>query len=202
MRILAIGAHPDDLELGAAGTLAKSVKENHDVRFLVLTFGEEGGGRKETRRKEAIESATLLGVQHVFFGGIPDRKVSEGTETIDIIEKIVNEFKPDRVFTHSSGDRHQDHRNASKATFSAARKVPDLLCYESPLTGPYPSFNPQAFCDITSVFELKKEVIGCYKSQHQKAHLKAFALEGLARFRGLQTGVMYAEAFEIGRVRI
>jgi LmbE family N-acetylglucosaminyl deacetylase len=202
MRILAIGAHPDDLELGAGGTIARNVKNNHDVRFLILTFGETGGGRPEVRRKEAIESAALLGVRQVLFAGIPDRNVSEGIETIDKIEEVVNAFKPDRVLTHSLSDRHQDHRNASKATFSAARKVNDILCYESPLTGPYPSFSPQAFCDITGFFELKKKAIDCFRSQRSKEALKAVALEGLARFRGFQAGVMYAEAFEIGRIRI
>lgn len=200
MRILAIGAHPDDIELGAAGTIIKHVRKHCEVYFLILTFGEEGGGRVEIRKKEGIESAKLLGVKNISFAGIPDRTVSEGIETISKIEEVVNTFRPHRVYTHTLNDRHQDHRNAAKATLSAARKVRDILCYESPLV--YPTFNPQAFSDITDLIELKKKAISCFKSQRQKEVLKVEAIEGLARFRGFQAGVKYAEAFEVGRINI
>lgn len=200
MRLLAIGAHPDDIELGVAGTIAKHVRKNCDVYFLILTFGEKGGECADIRKKEAIKSARLLGVKNISFAKIPDRTVSEGIETISKIEEVVNSFNPHRVYTHSLNDRHQDHRNAAKATFSAARKVHDILCYESPLV--YPTFNPQAFSDITDLIELKTKAISCFKSQCQKEALKAEATQGLARFRGFQAGVKYAEAFEVGRMSI
>jgi len=198
MRILAVGAHPDDIELGAGGTIARHVLEKDEVLFLVLSFGEKGGNKSE-RTSEAEVSARTLRVRRVKFAGLPDTEISDGIETILSIESTINEWKPMRVYTHCTKDTHQDHRNAAHATISAARKVPEIYSYESPLT--HPNFTPQYFVDIADTIALKIAALRNFSSQARanRKYVKAMAVEGLARFRGFQAGVEYAEAFEVVR---
>lgn len=149
------------------------------------------------RMKEALASAETLNVKKAEFAGLPDTGLSEGLETILSIEATINKLKPQRVYTHCIKDTHQDHRNTAHATISAARKVPEIYSYESPLT--HPNFNPQHFVDITNVMHLKIKALKNFGSQGKKDYIKAVAVEGLAKFRGFQAGVRYAEAFEVVR---
>ncbi|MEM2507017.1 MAG: PIG-L deacetylase family protein [Nitrososphaeria archaeon] len=197
MKVLAVGAHPDDIELGAGGTIARHVLEGDDVYFLILTYGEQSG-EKEERKKEAIESAKVLKVNSVYFCGIPDTKVTDGIETIMAIENLINEIKPQRVYTQCHKDRHQDHRNTALATYSAARRVPEILAYESPDS--YPNFSPQYYVQIADTIKQKILALKKYRSQQNKRYFEVNAIKGLAQFRGYQIGVPYAEAFEVIRV--
>lgn len=196
MRVLAIGAHPDDIELGAGGTIARHVINRDEVVFLILSYGEKTA-KKSMRKKEAILSANKLGVKTVKFAGFADTMIPNSIETILAIENIIKKYRPERVYTHCVKDTHQDHRAAAYTSISAARKVPELFSYESPLV--HPNFNPQYFIDISDTINLKVECLKCYKSQGSREYLKAEAIEGLAKFRGFQAGVLYAEAFEVIR---
>jgi len=201
IKVLAVGAHPDDIELGAGGTIARHVEEGDIVQFIILTYGEQSA-RKEIRKREALESAKTLNVPSVNFAGIPDTMVTEGIETILKIERLVKSFQPDRVYTHGTKDTHQDHRNTALATFSATRAVPEVFSFESPDT--FPSFNPQYYVRITDTLSRKIKALQKFHSQRNKKYLEAEAIKGLAQFRGYQVGryhlkVEYAEAFEVIR---
>jgi LmbE family N-acetylglucosaminyl deacetylase len=199
MKVLAVGAHPDDIELGAGGTIARHVKTGDEIHFLVLTSGEQSE-TKIKREREAKRSARILKVKSIRFGGIPDTKVTDGIETIMVIENVINEIHPDIVYTQCAKDRHQDHRNAALATFSAARKVAQIFSYESPDS--YPNFVPQYYVQITDTISLKTLALKQYHSQQNKRFFEASAIKGLAQFRGYQIGVPYAEAFEVIRMII
>lgn len=196
-KILAVGAHPDDIELGAGGTVARHAMDGDEVHFLILTYGEQSGDKQE-RKKEALESAKILNVKSVTFGEIPDTKVTDGIETIIIIENLIDKIKPDRVYTQCAKDRHQDHRNAAFATLSAARRVSEVFSYESP--DAYPNFSPQYYVKITDTISQKIEALKKYRSQNNKNYLEEEAIKGLAQFRGYQIGIEYAEAFELVRL--
>jgi len=210
MKILAVGAHPDDVELGCGATLALFKKKGHRVYILVLTRGEASGDPK-VREKECRLAAKTIGVDNIFFGNLRDTKITDGVETIMEIENIVDLVKADVVFAHSSKDGHQDHRNAGLAALSAARNVKKVLLYESPAA--LKEFCPQVFVDITSTFYIKMEALKAFGSQASKVYFKgqhytdedrkfpyvSNAVEGLARFRGFQGGVTLAEAFEVGK---
>lgn len=201
MRVLAIGAHPDDIELGVGGTIARHTREGDEVFFLILTLGEKSGN-KEVRRKEALESADVLKVKSVGFAEIPDTMVTEGIETILKIEDVIKRVNPDRVYAHCTKDTHQDHRNAAFATFSAAREVPEVFSFESPDT--FPSFNPQYYVRITDTIDQKIAALKKFNSQCNKKYFEAEAIKGLAQFRGYQVGryrlkMEYSEAFEVIR---
>ena len=198
--VLAVGAHPDDIELGCAGTLGLHKMNGDKVYLLVLTKGE-ASGNPEVRETECGKAAEILGVDGLFFGGIEDTKVHDGRETIDVIEKFFDKIRPDIVYAPSHKDTHQDHRNTGNAALSACRRCKMILLYEGAST--QRNFYPQVFVDIKKTFELKKQAMGFFGSQlnNQGAGypLAARAIEGLAKYRGYQAGVDAAEAFEVGR---
>jgi LmbE family N-acetylglucosaminyl deacetylase len=198
--VLAVGAHPDDIELGCGGALALHKLKGDKVYLLVVTRGEASGDG-EVRERECRESAKILGVDGLSFGGIEDTKIDDGRVTIDAIEKVVDEIKPDIVYAPACKDTHQDHRNVGHATLSACRHCRIILMYEGAST--QRDFTPQVFVDLTNVFELKMKVVRLFGSQvnnHNGIYKAAVkAIEGLAKFRGYQAGVDVAEAFEVGK---
>ena len=210
MRILAVGAHPDDVELGCGATLALFKRKGHEVYVLVLTKGEASGD-PTVREKECEQSARAIGVDKLFFGDLRDTKISDGVETIMEIERFISQISPDIVFGHSYKDGHQDHRNTGMATLSAARNAKKVLLYESPAA--LRDFCPQLFVDATSTFDIKLKALEAFGSQASKVYFRgnnshgeerkfpfvSNAVEGLARFRGFQAGVELAEAFEVGK---
>jgi LmbE family N-acetylglucosaminyl deacetylase len=113
------------------------------------------------------------------------------------IEHIVNQVRPNRIYTHNIDDIHQDHRNVAKATISASRKSSGILCYETPKST---VFSPQYFVDISDVIDVKTEAIRCFVSQSNKEYMKINAIKGLASYRGYIVGVKYAEAFSVVRL--
>jgi len=197
--VLAVGAHPDDTELGCAGTLALHKLNGDKVYLLVLTKGEASGDI-EVRERECKRAAEILGVDSLFFGGLEDTRVHDGRESIDIIEKIIDKVKPDIIYAPTPKDTHQDHRNTGYATMSAGRRCKMILLYEGAST--QSNFFPQVFVDIKKTFELKKEATRVFGSQlnHRGGYSSAVkGIEGLAKYRGYQAGLDVAEAFEVGR---
>ncbi len=197
MRILGIAAHPDDIELGCAGSLAKHVNRGDEVALLILSKGEASDDGT-VRVSETIEAAKILGITNIFFSEIPDTRIFDNVKkAIDVIEEFVEKFKPDRVYTNSDKDRHQDHIGTSIATKAACRNLSQVFAYETPST--LANFSPQGFVDISTTIESKIKAIKSHKSQKYKHYMKAEAILGLAKFRGLQAGLSAAEAFEIYR---
>jgi len=165
-----------------------------------LTKGEASGD-VEVREKECRRAADILGVDGLFFGGLEDTNVHDGRETIDVIEKVIDEVKPDVIYAPTHKDTHQDHRNTGYATLSAGRRCKMILLYEGAST--QRDFAPQVFVNIEKTFELKKKVTRVFGSQlnnHRGGYgLAVKGIEGLAKYRGYQAGVDVAEAFEVGK---
>ncbi|MFX0132854.1 MAG: PIG-L deacetylase family protein [Candidatus Hodarchaeota archaeon] len=204
VNVLAIGAHPDDIELGCSATLLRHKKLGAKIYLLVLTKGEASGDPEE-RSQECMKSAKLIGAEDIFFGGLMDTKVHDGVETILTIERIINIMKPDIIYTHSYKDTHQDHRNTSYATLAAGRRSNKIFMYESPTT--LMEFSPQVFVDISDELEQKKKIMSLFLSQNDKSWMSrrragTMAIEGLAAYRGFQARVHAAEAFEVGKLVI
>jgi LmbE family N-acetylglucosaminyl deacetylase len=198
--VLAVGAHPDDIELGCAGTLALHKMNGDKVYLLVLTRGEASGDA-EVREEECKKAAKTLDVDRLFFGELKDTRVHDGRDTIDVIERVVNEVKPDIIYAPACKDTHQDHRNTGYAAMSAGRRCKMMLLYEGAST--QRDFFPQVFVDIKKSFESKLKITRVFGSQVSNDHgqySKAVkAIEGLAKYRGYQAGVEVAEAFEVGK---
>lgn len=198
MNILAIGAHPDDIELGCFGTLALHHNKGDKIFGITMTNGERGGNPKE-RKKESKKTAKLIDM-NLYFGNFPDGKLRSDVSTISYIEKIIKEHNVDIIYTQTIHDRHQDHRNVAKATISASRFVKEVYSYETPSS--VVPFFPQVFVDISKTIDLKEKAISLHKTQTKKYYMEVESLKGLAKYRAFQSGQnnTYCEAFEVIRI--
>ena len=207
--VLAIGAHPDDIEFGCFGTLKKHKDQGDDVTLLVMTQSDvkDAHTGKVTRdsiisQKEATEAAEILEAD-LILGPFQDTKVPFNSESVKFIENIIKEKNINWVYTHWAGDTHQDHINTLNATMAAARLVKNVLCYEQvPLprmATTYPVAN--YYVDITDYINFKLKGCQCHESQINKFKEHGFNMldnvTTLAKFRGNQCSLKYAEAFNV-----
>jgi len=183
MVVLAIGAHPDDIEFGCFGTLARLSKET-SLHLIILSAGELSGP-KNRRLKECRQSANVLGAKFTCLD-YPDGNIPVNVEIIDKLRFYVRKIAPQIVFTLYPNDTHQDHRNASKVAISSCLNVNELMFYEGPSTEM--DFHPNVFYDITDYFNLKEKGLNCHKTQKKKPYLNLAAIRGLARYRAYQCG--------------
>jgi len=204
VKILALGAHPDDIEFGCGGTLLRFSRTGHEVYMYVATCGELGGD-SETRKVEQEAAVMYGGVRDIFWGGYHDTQIPLSKELISSIEDVLKQVRPDYIFVHYEEDTHQDHRTLAKATLSATRYVPNFLFYEGPTTV---NFSPNAYVDIDGVIGDKVTLLKKHESQVGKVipgmpelSIVDFA-ESTARFRGIQGRMKTAEAFKSLRLFI
>ncbi|HRR08939.1 MAG: PIG-L family deacetylase [Bacteroidetes Order II. Incertae sedis bacterium] len=194
--VLAIGAHPDDVEIGCGGTLLRHKAAGDRVVILTLTGGEFGG-RKSLRVIESEKAASVLGAE-LFMGELRDTQVSEGPETISIIESTIRVIQPTHVYTHTPNDAHQDHRNCYRATIVAARGIPNLYCYQAPSTTI--DFRPTMFIEVGRFMDGKIKAINAYHTQTAiRAYLKEDLIMATARYWGRFSGYGYSEPMEVVR---
>jgi len=196
MRILAIGAHPDDIEFGCGGTLSKYARQGHDVSILVMTDGSGGTDDGLVRRREQEAAAQILRVSRLHWGEYPDTAIPLDRHCIQRVEQVIRNVQPDFIFVHSGDDTHQDHRHLSVATITATRYTRNVLFYEGPTTQ---NFSPSVFVDIGSVLEDKIAALQTHASQVTKTNIQGLNILDIARssahFRGIQGRVRDAEGF-------
>ena len=194
--VLAIGAHPDDVEVGAGGIVLGHVAQGHEVSVLVLTGGDVAGIPAE-RAREAARAAELMGVR-LFHVNLADASVSEGGSTIGEITRVIEEVNPDTIYTHSAQDLNQDHRNAHHATLVAAARVPRIFCYQSPSATV--DFRPSRFVSVDEFMDRKLAVIRSYTSQvKQRRYLDAELLRATSRYWSRYGSSRFAEPLEVAR---
>ena len=200
MNVLAIGAHPDDIEFGCGGTLLKYSLSGHSIFLLVLTKGNIGGDPL-VRSREQENAASFLGAREVFWGGFNDTELVDNRETILKIEEVLHKVSPDVVLLNYHDDVHQDHRATAQAGISASRYVREVLFYEVPTTQ---HFDPDIFVDIMDVLERKIELMKKHASQVDRTRVNNLTIiesvQSCANFRGYQGRVKFAEGFKALRV--
>ena len=124
-RVLFIGAHPDDIEINAGGTVAEMLYKGHEVGFVICSHT-----LASIRGMEAVNSSVFLGGPKMWFLGLQEPNVHHNfKELVTGIEKVVHLFDPDTVFTHYHADTHQDHETVCKATMASTRFVPSIYMY-------------------------------------------------------------------------
>jgi len=218
MNVLAVGCHPDDIEVACAGTLLRCIKRGDRVVMCHVTNGSMGhkvimpGELIEMRRGEALRSGALIGAE-VLTCGVGDLLVyADIKEQRDLVVDVIRRARPDVIITHSPNDYMPDHVAVSKLVFDASftatlphyeteheytENLPPLY-YMDTLAGL--NFQPTEYVDITDEMDKKIEMLECHVSQmkwmrdHDKIDFAEF-VTSCARFRGLQSGVRYAEAF-------
>ncbi|RRD49148.1 PIG-L deacetylase family protein [Arachnia propionica] len=196
--VLAIGAHPDDLELACSGTLARLVDHGHRVHALVMTHGAIGGD-PSIRPDEARDGARFLGLTSCDLHDLPDTHLAESSHTmVSLIEAAIARHNPHLILTHSANDQHQDHVAVHWATRRAARNHPAIICYESPSATP--AFCPHAYVDVSGYLDTKQMAVELHKDQSAKPYMANSVLQGMATFRGRQGRMDDAEGFEVIRL--
>ena len=219
LRILAIGAHPDDLELNFAGTLALYAAEGHEVTMAVFTCGNMGDAHvspdelEAIRHGEAQAAAAVIGAK-LLWPGVTDELVFPDEVQRHLMIDLLREADPDVILTHTPNDYHPDHRYVSQLVFDSyfQKGLPHIpgqtrpacrfghaqVYYMDNLAGI--GFLPTEYVDITPVIEIKRRMLGCHQSQVRA--MRELAGDDLlelmlipARFRGLAAGCRYAEGF-------
>lgn len=197
MNVLAFGAHPDDLEIGMGGTLAKlGANDQNNVVGIVATLSSN----EETRRVESYKAAEILGIK-IELLEIDFHSLFSSREIVKIIDSLIQKYSPDLIFTHWNHDSHQDHNALTDAVIAASRKNKcSLYMYEQTLPGGIvpESFRAQVFVDITDFIEQKIDSVDAHQSQIVKNNKWWLdGIRGRAMYRGNQIGVKYGEAFEV-----
>ncbi|MGD0219680.1 MAG: PIG-L deacetylase family protein [Acidimicrobiales bacterium] len=196
MRVLAIGAHPDDVEFGCGGTLLRHRLAGDAVTLLVMTTGERGPDA-EMRIREQEQAASVLGAA-LCWGGFVDGAVPVDGDAVGVIEHVISAVAPVVIYTHAPQDTHQDHRATSAAALAAARRISRVLCFESPSSI---GFSPTVYVDIAGLLEAKLDLLRTHMSQVLRlgSLVDLEAAESQARYRGFAARVREAEAFESHR---
>jgi N-acetylglucosamine malate deacetylase 1 len=205
LSVIAFGAHPDDLEIGMGGTLAKLASLGYDVNLVIATLPNfVKTDIKEERRKEATMSAKILGCKSPQFLDLSPDEITIGRKFVTMIDEIINKHKPEAVFTQWIGDSHQDHQALTRAVIAASRDSNNLFMYETTIPGGLTenAFRPQLYIDITETLEVKSNALDCFHSQKNNrcGNLWIDAVVGRCSYRGYQMNVKYAEAFEVVKV--
>lgn len=223
--VLVIAAHPDDEVLGCGGTMAKHVMVGDQVFSVILAEGLTS--REKVRNREqhsedfsilhssARKANEILGVKELKLLDFPDNRMDsiDRLDIVKVIEDIVNEVKPNIIYTHHIGDVNIDHRRIHEAVLTAVRPIPgnhvveELLYFETASStewmtpGSAPAFTPNWYVSIETTLKLKLEALEAYEFEMREwPHARSIkALDYLAKWRGANIGVEAAEAFMLGR---
>ncbi len=223
--ILAIGAHPDDVELGCGGTLLKHIHQGKKVGIIDLTRGELGTrGTAETRDQEAADAKAIMGLHARENLGFRDGFFQNDEEHQIELIKMLRKYKPDVVLANAIVDRHPDHAKGAKLAYDACflsglPKIETTLddksqeAWRPKALYHYTQFRyiePDFVVDISDFFEKKMEAVKAYKTQFfdpESDEPDTFIsgrdffsfLESTYITYGKPLGVKYAEGFTINR---
>jgi LmbE family N-acetylglucosaminyl deacetylase len=185
MRVIAIGAHPDDVEFGMGGTLAKHKDKKDDTHIILCTLGGVSGDPQQ-RKQEAQRAASILGTEGFTILDYPVSGLNKkpDAEFVRMIRQLIVDLEPVRIYTHTAYDYHQVHVALNTAVCYAAKKenVEQLLFFET-ISSTTPEFRPNAFVDITDYIDLKIKSVQEHKSQSHKFYLQPNVIRSLANTR-------------------
>lgn len=220
-KILVIAAHPDDEIYGMGGTIARLKDEGNELHLLIVTDGSTAQYRDKAdideiikaKKKETEKAASIVGFSSVHYGKLPDMRldITEHIEVNKVIEDIINEIKPDTVFTHFWGDVNLDHRCIYQSTIVATRpvfgqSVKEVYCYSVPSSTEWQpkiseQFAPNYFVDISKYVQQKYAAIEAYETElrdfpHPRS-VETVSVQDKAS--GLRIGLSAAEEFVVLR---
>ena len=211
MSILFIGAHPDDIELGCAGSICYFIEKKYNVYCYHLTNGEYSDlNDKSIRTFDEVYDTTkkslgILGVKedNIFYSNTPATELKVSKKSISELQKFILNKKIDTIFTHPNPDTyHQDHRAAHNISMASARRyVNNIFLFEIMFSFASGLMIPNYYIDISKYIEKKKETLQTHKTEYEKYGKEKWIESNvsLAKFRGIQVGILYAEAFHVMR---
>jgi len=201
LKVVCVGAHPDDPESGCGGTLARYAALGHAVTIVYLTRGERGIDGKSLdeaariRTAECEAACRIIGAKPAFFGQI-DGATEVTRAQVDAMQRLLAAQSPDVLFTHWPVDTHMDHQVASMLTIRAwmSLKTPVLYFFEVDTGSQTEGFFPNTYVDVSPVLDQKKRSLFAHISQDGQGIWREHH-EVMARWRGREAGVAAAEAF-------
>lgn len=212
--ILVIAAHPDDEVLGAGGTILKHIKNKDKVTLVILSEGETSRGNQTNtikRLNQARKVSQLLGINNLYLEKLPDNEFDRISllTIVKTLEKFLYSIRPNIIYTHNISDLNIDHQITAKSVITACRPQPQffvkkILSFEILSSTEWQfagSFCPNEFVNITDYIEKKIRLVKIYEDEVRK-YPHPRSLEGikiLAKYRGMQVGYHFAEAFQIIR---
>jgi LmbE family N-acetylglucosaminyl deacetylase len=217
--VLVVVAHTDDETLGCGGTIVRHVQNGDKVYGLSMTDGvgargAEDGDEVKKRVQASIKASRILGLEWLEGGSFQDNAMDTVglLDVTKVIERAKTLAKPTMIYTHSSADLNIDHRIVSQATLTAFRPQPNEVWEEirtfevasstdyghKSMTG---EFTPNLYIEISEIWQTKLAALKEYGIEMRNSpHARSIeGLENLAKYRGSQVGLPYAEAFEVIR---
>jgi LmbE family N-acetylglucosaminyl deacetylase len=198
--VLAIGAHPDDIELGIGGTVALLAQSGARVVMAVCSVPAD----YDTRVAEARAGAKLLGAELriLMEGGCKRVEDVKHYQLVGMIDEVVKELSPAGVLTHGPTDFHRDHVTVYDASTASQRLSGfDFYSYLPTMCRPVPvPFQPRAYVDISSTIELKIQAIAAHESQFRSRGIAYEMYRDISRINGRMAGVQYAEGLDVNRI--
>jgi LmbE family N-acetylglucosaminyl deacetylase len=223
VKVLVIAAHPDDEILGCGGTTARLAAEGHELTFAILGEGMTSRHAQrshadvkdlETLHRQAHAAAAKVGVKNVILHKLPDNRLDTVPllDVVKLVEGLIEQVKPEVIYTHHAGDLNVDHGIIHRAVLTATRPVAqspvrEVYAFEVPSSTEWafqriePAFRPNCFVEITRTLEAKIAAMECYETEARKfPHPRSpEALRALAARWGSVVGCAAAEAFELVR---
>ena len=222
-KILVIAAHPDDELLGCGATLLHYKKLGYKIKVIFLSDGESSRDIDKhkisklikIRQKQAKQVSKRCKFLEPSFGNFPDNKLDKipFLNIVKLVEKQIFSFKPEIIFTHFENDLNIDHQLAFKSVITASRPltkcfVRKIYCFETPSSTEFnftrnnlKKFNPNFYIDVSRFITKKIKILNIYKQELRKwPHSRSLkSITNLAKYRGSEIGVKYAEAFVLIR---
>lgn len=198
--VVALGAHPDDLELGIGGTLAALSRGGARVVMAICSVPADF----ETRWAEAKAAAAILGCELRLLMDGGHRRIEDlkTYQLVGMLDELVRELGPSALLTHGPGDFHRDHVAVYHAAVSTQRLSQfDFYSYLPTMCRPVPvPFQPRAYVDISATIELKMQAIAAHPSQFGARGITFDLYRDIARLTGRMCGTQYAEGLDINRM--
>lgn len=216
---LVVVAHPDDEVLGFGGAGAKLIADGEIVQPVILSGAVDARQRRPSDQElldDMMAAARRLQFREPVLGTFPNIRMNtvDHLDVVRFVEQQVERFAPHRIITHHPADLNDDHKVVFRATLVASRlfhrrpelaPVDELMLMEVPSSTDWgfggaeaEAFKPDTFFDISAFIDAKIEALGCYRNVMRDApHSRSeMALRALAVFRGAQSGLHHAEAFQ------
>lgn len=197
-RVLLVAAHPDDIESGCGGAVAKYGAQNdfHSIVFAPCLEDPLNSGILGEFQSAMKTLGVKKTIKHDFHRDVLESRIQD---IRNILYDLKMKFDPNVVFCPSIGDLHQDHRAVATSCLTIFRDSATLLMYE--LVRSTTIFNPNLYVMLSEEnIKSKLEALKCYKTQYRRVYFKPSIFKALARFRGSQINSRFAEAFEIMRM--
>lgn len=210
MKILAVGAHLDDIEISAGGLLADAVLSGHEVVMIAMSESENtdiDGNMVRSREvaiREGNEAATILGVERLEIFDFSNKDMPYDSSSVGAIERVLIDLQPDIIVSHWPHDTHQAHRATGLASISAARRKNRLMMFEpmAPSGRSYEAFRPQMYHAVSEEGRRRKnDALRAHASEYERLGRDTWvgAVDARGVHRGFEIGTPYAEAFEVVR---